>query len=218
SAASNNKRTGSTPATICQSAFNNKTYFTTSSTKNDCQTSNFGYATTNSLCDSARSQSCSGQGYDTTGINICQASGSQSNVEGYGSTDLQTTSQNIREPSPSNSQTLTEAGTRGMDRLIQAARNFDARQKEKHNITVQKAANPSRRPPGHTTHTTGLARNEVHATGSRPGSTIFINSGSIVTKGHPNRVSHEDTSDINRNLSLTLEGSRLSTPSPELLS
>ncbi|CAH2018591.1 unnamed protein product [Acanthoscelides obtectus] len=52
--------------------------------------------------------------------------------------DLQTTSQNIREPSPSNSQTLTEAGTRGMDRLIQAARNFDARQKEKHNITVQK--------------------------------------------------------------------------------
>ncbi|CAH2019841.1 unnamed protein product [Acanthoscelides obtectus] len=129
--------------------------------------------------------------------------------------DLQTTSQNIREPSPSNSQTLTEAGTRGMDRLIQAARNFDARQKEKHNITVQK----QRIQAGDLQDTQLIlqASPEMKCTlqevgqGQPSSSTQAASLQKDIPIASPMKT-HQILTEI---YPWTLEGSRLSTPSPE---
>ncbi|CAH2019345.1 unnamed protein product [Acanthoscelides obtectus] len=128
--------------------------------------------------------------------------------------DLQSTSQNIREPSPSNSQTLTEAGTRGMDRLIQAARNFDARQKEKHNITVQK----QRIQAGNLQDTQLIlqASLEMKCTLQEVGQGQPSSStqAASLQKDIP-IVSPMKTHQILTEIYPWLEGSRLSTPSPE---
>ncbi|CAH2016283.1 unnamed protein product [Acanthoscelides obtectus] len=129
--------------------------------------------------------------------------------------DLQSTSQNIREPSPSNSQTLTEAGTRGMDRLIQATRNFDARQKEKHNITVQK----QRIQAGNLQDTQLIlqASLEMKCTlqevgqGQPSSSTQAASLQKDIPIVSPMKT-HQILTEI---YPWTLEGSRLSTPSPE---
>ncbi|CAH2015321.1 unnamed protein product [Acanthoscelides obtectus] len=129
--------------------------------------------------------------------------------------DLQSTSQNVREPSPSNSQTLTEAGTRGMDRLIQATRNFDARQKEKHNITVQK----QRIQAGNLQDTQLIlqASLEMKCTlqevgqGQPSSSTQAASLQKDIPIVSPMKT-HQILTEI---YPWTLEGSRLSTPSPE---